>query len=309
MDLPPDKREFVPAHVTDIYSGLESAWSFKRRMDGLPYKKRRKRRRRDSDGELINPEEVSDDELDEAQEEEPASPNEEDEIDDEIDDDDLGTGEEKDELENWFQILDLHTKNPLVSYRGGIFSCEWASSIGTEMFFVKRSASDDDPLYEPMRSLNAWDLIGTSSARLLGSDATLVHRAERAPQEVTFATESSQAMLPEKHFLKRLVDIQVEKKEIEPDTIQFPNESNPLLEVQQTSFIPDPTARRGITVASTRKKRRNKIAAQTALGAHADRLGLLQDEVLDQTGTPGKWPDSVFREVENGEGVDSEEGP
>ena len=65
VDLPPDKREFVPAHVTDIFSGLESAWSFKRRMDGLPYKKRGKRRRRDSNGELIDPGELSEDEVDE----------------------------------------------------------------------------------------------------------------------------------------------------------------------------------------------------------------------------------------------------
>ena len=225
----------------------------------------------------------------------------------EEEDNELEMLDDKEETEKRFQILNLHTKNPLVSYRGGVFSCEWASSIGTEMFFVKRSASDDDPLYEPLRSFNAWDLIGTSSARLLGSDATLIHRPKAPPGEGLFATESHQVKPLEKHFLKRLVEIQVNKKEIEPDTVIFPDETNTLPETQPgPAALPAAITTRGIKVATTRKKRRNRAPPQSALGAHADRLGLLRDDEPVADMTPSKWPNSIFRESEGG---DSEERP
>jgi hypothetical protein len=170
------------------------------------------------------------------------------------------------------------------------------------MFFVKRSASDEDPLYEPLRSFSAWDLIGTSSARLLGSDATLIHRSKTPPREGLLATESHQVKPLEKHFLKRLVDIQVNKKEIQPDTVLFPDETNASPETQAgPAALPTTIATRGIKVATTRKKRRNKAPPQSALGAHADRLGLLRDDEPVADTTPSKWPNSMFRESEAGD--------
>lgn len=70
------------------------------------------------------------------------------------------------------QILDLHTINPLVSYRGQLYSCRWASPLGTDLLFVdKRLAANKDA--DALRSFQSYNLLGASVAKLLASDANL----------------------------------------------------------------------------------------------------------------------------------------
>ncbi|KAF2147025.1 uncharacterized protein K452DRAFT_282012 [Aplosporella prunicola CBS 121167] len=94
------------------------------------------------------------------------------------------------------QILDLHRDNPIVSYRGQLFNCHWASTIGTDLFFARHEKNngdedDDDDDDEagnvnvdqpqqspPLRSLNTFDLLGASSTRLVGTTAQLKARSE-----------------------------------------------------------------------------------------------------------------------------------
>ncbi|KAL8816482.1 MAG: hypothetical protein Q9223_004509 [Gallowayella weberi] len=55
------------------------------------------------------------------------------------------------------QILDLHTPNPLISYNGRIYSCTWASTIGTDIFLAAPDllpAAPNDPFrVEPLHNL------------------------------------------------------------------------------------------------------------------------------------------------------------
>ncbi|KAJ4312377.1 hypothetical protein N0V94_007485 [Neodidymelliopsis sp. IMI 364377] len=64
------------------------------------------------------------------------------------------------------QIVGLHTSNPLVMYNGQLLSCQWASTIGTDMFFAKPevNASSEE---KPLRSLPNVDLLAMSSAKLV----------------------------------------------------------------------------------------------------------------------------------------------
>lgn len=71
------------------------------------------------------------------------------------------------------QITGLDTTNPLVKYNDHLLSCHWASTIGTDMFFVKPSTDSD---VEPLRSLPAVDLLAIGSAKLVAKEARLIPR-------------------------------------------------------------------------------------------------------------------------------------
>lgn len=64
------------------------------------------------------------------------------------------------------QIIGLHTENPLVMYNGQLLSLQWASTIGTDMFFAKPDAAAESAS-QPLRSLPDVDLLATSSAKLI----------------------------------------------------------------------------------------------------------------------------------------------
>ncbi|KAF2787878.1 hypothetical protein K505DRAFT_366968 [Melanomma pulvis-pyrius CBS 109.77] len=80
------------------------------------------------------------------------------------------------------QITGLHTSNPLVWYDGHLLSCKWASTIGTDLFFVKPSPEVDSPNH-PLRSLPAVDLLAMSSAKLTTNVAVLRPRDHLFVQE------------------------------------------------------------------------------------------------------------------------------
>jgi hypothetical protein len=64
------------------------------------------------------------------------------------------------------QIMGLHTSNPLMMYNGQLLSCQWTSTIGTDMFFT-RPQMDDSDLHQPLRSLPAVDLLSLGTAKLI----------------------------------------------------------------------------------------------------------------------------------------------
>lgn len=70
------------------------------------------------------------------------------------------------------QVLDLHSKNPLIAYNNAFYSCYWVSDLGTQMYFSEKGVAKN-----PLRSLRACDLVGTSGARLVAKPATLHRRA------------------------------------------------------------------------------------------------------------------------------------
>ncbi|KAL1638995.1 hypothetical protein SLS58_008323 [Diplodia intermedia] len=82
------------------------------------------------------------------------------------------------------QIVGLHDDNPIVSYQGHIYSCQWASTIGTDLLFTRASPPEDceDRAVEPLRKLGTFDLLGASSARLVATTAKL--RPRTGPSRV-----------------------------------------------------------------------------------------------------------------------------
>lgn len=75
------------------------------------------------------------------------------------------------------QVIGLHTTNPLVMYNGQLLSLQWASTIGTDMFFAKPDAGADSE-EKPLRSLPNVDLLAMSSAKLIAKVGRLRPRDE-----------------------------------------------------------------------------------------------------------------------------------
>lgn len=48
------------------------------------------------------------------------------------------------------QILDFHTSNPLISYQGRIYSCEWSTTLGTDLLLTY-SPSSESPILAATR--------------------------------------------------------------------------------------------------------------------------------------------------------------
>lgn len=90
--------------------------------------------------------------------------------------------EEEGLAQHGLQLLDPHTSNPIVSYRGQLHSCAWIDTVGTTMFF---SEPRDTPLYDPEISTSAFDLIGTSRIKLVGREAHVTPTAQTGQDRAT----------------------------------------------------------------------------------------------------------------------------
>jgi hypothetical protein len=137
------------------------------------------------------------------------------------------------ELEK-IQILELHSENPIVMYKGHTFSCNWTENIGTELLFTARDADNPQPT---LRSLHhGVDLLAASSARLTSTDATLLPKPKThvltkdayspqgkpSPQamfNVPVGHGAGQARKDQAHFLQRMQEAKFRKGETDEVTI------------------------------------------------------------------------------------------
>ncbi|KAK8170228.1 hypothetical protein IWX90DRAFT_384136, partial [Phyllosticta citrichinensis] len=89
---------------------------------------------------------------------------------------------EDDDDEERLQIVGLHHDNPIVSYKGQAYTCKWASTIGTDLFFARAPDADADadddqpPASAPLRPLGTFNMLGASSTRLVATAAKLRER-------------------------------------------------------------------------------------------------------------------------------------
>lgn len=88
------------------------------------------------------------------------------------------------------QIVDLHSANPLISYNNNFYSCHWATELGSTLFFAPPPADGTDTDHLAQQSFRSFDLLGTSSSRLVGVPATL------KPRITPLETLQQQTFLP-----------------------------------------------------------------------------------------------------------------
>jgi hypothetical protein len=79
------------------------------------------------------------------------------------------------------QVMELHTPNPLVSYRGMVFRGSWAENIGTEMIFARH-----EPGLPALRNLpENIDLLSASSTRINFKEVKLEMRGQETSYKQT----------------------------------------------------------------------------------------------------------------------------
>ena len=91
---------------------------------------------------------------------------------------------------NCIQILDLHTHNPLISYQNQMYSCEWTSTLGTDLLLTTPMPDYPHPVLREQPNVS---VLAASSIKLMGRTAHIAsrHSAEESGQLSTPAPETS----------------------------------------------------------------------------------------------------------------------
>jgi hypothetical protein len=98
------------------------------------------------------------------------------------------------------QILELHSNNPIISYRGRVFEGQWAKNIGTEILLAKRDE------HRPLPSLQTLDgdvdMLAASWSRILTEERKMKPKVKDEEQE-----EDQYSKLREEHGISIPVGI------------------------------------------------------------------------------------------------------
>ena len=113
------------------------------------------------------------------------------------------------------QIMDFESEEPMIMYQGQIYSCKWATSLGSDLLFVRRS---DEPGsdYRPLHSFKEVDLLGIATAKLVATQATVERKPFVAPivqvADTNIAIQNEDVIRQAK-FLSRIAEIKEERGE------------------------------------------------------------------------------------------------
>ncbi|KAI9850881.1 MAG: hypothetical protein M1838_004860 [Thelocarpon superellum] len=116
------------------------------------------------------------------------------------------------------QMLDLHTTQPLISYQNQFYTAQWASTIGTDLFFTAPSSSETT--HPTLLRTPQFDVLATSTTRLLATPATLkprpdvatspTHEPPNPPTDsddivIPVGTGASEGRIQQARFLEQLI--------------------------------------------------------------------------------------------------------
>ncbi|KAL9596928.1 MAG: hypothetical protein Q9219_005491 [cf. Caloplaca sp. 3 TL-2023] len=99
------------------------------------------------------------------------------------------------------QILDLHTRNPLISYNNRIYSCTWGSTIGTDIFLTSPTSLakiSQHAQIMPLMTFPAVSVLGTSCIKLTARPVTITPKTDtaRPHQKPPHPSETNNAQEP-----------------------------------------------------------------------------------------------------------------
>lgn len=148
---------------------------------------------------------------------------------------DLPDEEDQDAPEDHrIQILDLHTPNPIISYRNHIYDCRWTSTIGTDLLIT---ASKPNSNFPKLVQEDGFDILAASSIKIVGQSAQLVPKpdarvsrnaasdeplsqeADEGVVKIPVGIASSKARQNQARFLERLITVKKAKGEQDAVTV------------------------------------------------------------------------------------------
>ncbi|KAH9900193.1 hypothetical protein F4778DRAFT_782304 [Xylariomycetidae sp. FL2044] len=81
--------------------------------------------------------------------------------------------DEEDDSNQKVQIMELHTPNPVISYKGRVYEGQWSENVGTEFLFAQRDAKSAQDLPALRHVDTDVDLLAASCARISVSERKL----------------------------------------------------------------------------------------------------------------------------------------
>lgn len=233
------------------------------------------------------------------------------------------------------QILDLHSKRPIISYRGHVFEGQWAEMIGTEVILAQNEGQSPGELPALRHLADSVDLLGASASRILTKRKTLRPKVavedSLAPiqREFNINIPAGKNRLGERaqqaNFLEKLMALKIKRGDKDEVTVyaqdgvgkDFPDNQDPNFRPRKRRMrsgaggegsrdagarrrLSGRGARRGRLLESRAPTRGDDVAAagsslRGSLGAHASG-GL-------STPTPTRWADlrAQGRQEDDGE--------
>lgn len=111
----------------------------------------------------------------------------------EVEQDQINLTEQNEEADDEIQVLNLHTHNPTISYKNQVYTCHWATDIGTTLFFSPSTQDEEtSDSYPPLRSFTSFDLLAKSRTRLVAIPTTLKKHSTTNVTETSINTPTSQ---------------------------------------------------------------------------------------------------------------------
>ncbi|MCJ1397888.1 hypothetical protein MMC11_001084 [Xylographa trunciseda] len=80
--------------------------------------------------------------------------------------------------ENRIQILDLHTREPVISYKNQTYTCQWTSTIGTDILLTP---PDPAPPFPPLYEGPGFNVLATTNIKLVGEPVQLIPHTKGQP--------------------------------------------------------------------------------------------------------------------------------
>ena len=214
-------------------------------------------------------------------------------------------------LNNRIQILDLHTHNPLISYQNQLYSCEWTSTLGTDILLTSPTPDFPHPVLREQPNVS---VLATSRIKLMCRPAqissrhmteevsapapessadnttTLENQAAASLQiKIPLGLTPTRARLNQANFLERFIAIKAKKGEKDNVTIYaqkvnqgtgWRSQRKAMEEGDETSTPQQQSQRGKATIGRPRGSRRTR-GARTAKG------GLFRDYRPQLWDTPG----------------------
>ncbi|KAI0102768.1 hypothetical protein GGR51DRAFT_526162, partial [Nemania sp. FL0031] len=139
-----------------------------------------------------------------------------------------GAQDDDDSNHERVQILELHSENPIISYKGRVFSGQWSENTTTELLFTRHD--DENPLPVLRHLDDGVDLLAASSARLNVTERALKAKASNRERQRASASlpqtvippvdlKASQERIDQRNFLADLIAIKRRKGETDEVTV------------------------------------------------------------------------------------------
>ncbi|KAM5352533.1 hypothetical protein ACJ41O_005255 [Fusarium nematophilum] len=224
------------------------------------------------------------------------------------------------------QILELHSKNPIIAYKGRVFEGQWAEIIGTETIFAMRDGENPLPA---LRHLDGnVDFLAACASRIITKENVLKPKVSKEDPlaaireewniRIPVGKDRSGERAQQTRFLENLIALKKKKGEIDQVTVwakdgegkDFKDNRDPdykprrrrrMLNEDGEEVIPKREQRRasGRRGGRPRGRGRGRRVTATSIAVSSSRTRDLSSPVREgnlSTPTPGRWKDLDDRE-------------